>query len=81
MLDVLGPGHVADVDEAVDAFFNFDERTEIGQLSDASFDYASDAVTFYTAAGSSRACDRRYRCGFACAAPPFLSARTSREVG
>ena len=29
VFDVGGPRHVRDVDEAVDAFFNFNERTEI----------------------------------------------------
>ncbi len=32
--DLAGPRHVADVQQAVDAFFEFDERTVVGEVAD-----------------------------------------------
>ena len=38
MLDARGPAQVADVDEAVDSVFDFDEGAELGEIADAAFD-------------------------------------------
>src|SRR5271166_529819 len=38
MLHPLGPAQVADVDQPVYAFFNFDESSEIGQVADPALD-------------------------------------------
>ncbi len=35
MLYALCPAQIADVDQAVNAFFNFDECAEVGQVTDA----------------------------------------------
>src|ERR1700685_926611 len=37
MLHAFGPTQVADVDQSVDAIFDFDERAEVGQVADATF--------------------------------------------
>src|ERR1019366_6309283 len=37
VLHALGPAQVADVDQPVDAVFDFDERTEVGQVADFAF--------------------------------------------
>ncbi len=44
MLDAFDPRHVGDVDQAVDAFFDFDEGAEIGEFAQAAFDDRADAV-------------------------------------
>src|ERR1700694_2886608 len=44
MFYALGPGEIRDVDETVDAFFDFDEHTEVGELADAALDHRADAV-------------------------------------
>src|SRR6476660_3833925 len=38
MLYALGPAQIADVNQAVDAFFDLDESTEVGQVTDTAFD-------------------------------------------
>ena len=42
MLDALGPAQVADVDQAVDAVFNLDERAEVGEVANLAFHHRSD---------------------------------------
>ena len=42
MLHALGPAQVADVDQAVDAVFDFDEGAEVGEVAHASFDRHAD---------------------------------------
>jgi hypothetical protein len=37
MLHPLGPAQVADMDQAIDAVLDFDERAEIGQVAYAAF--------------------------------------------
>ena len=37
MLDALGPGQIADVNQAVDAVFDFDEGAEVGHVANAAF--------------------------------------------
>src|SRR3954470_7040617 len=44
MLHALGPAHVADVDQSVDAVFDLDERTELGEVADLAFDSRADGV-------------------------------------
>ena len=44
MLDALGPGQVGNVNQAVDALFNFDECAEIGHIADPAFHHRADAV-------------------------------------
>src|SRR5258706_844367 len=44
MLHEMGPAQVADVDQAVDAFFDFDEDAEVGHVADAAFDGGSHRV-------------------------------------
>jgi hypothetical protein len=44
MLDALGPTHVGNVDQAVDAFLDLDEGAEIGELANAAFHHRADAV-------------------------------------
>src|SRR6185437_15215524 len=44
MLDALGPGEVADVDEAVDAVLDFDEGAEVGKVADAALDDSTGGV-------------------------------------
>ena len=36
ILDAPGPGNIADVDQAVEAFLDFEERAEFGQVADLS---------------------------------------------
>ena len=38
MLHALGPAEIADVDQAVDAVFDLDERAEVGEVADPAFD-------------------------------------------
>ena len=44
VLHPLGPGHVGDVDEAVDALLDLDERAEIGEVADAADDLRADRI-------------------------------------
>ena len=44
MIDLAGPGNVRDVDHAVDAFFEFHERTVGGQVADRALDLVPDHV-------------------------------------
>ena len=37
MLHALGPAQVADVHQAVDAIFDFDEGSEVGEVADTAF--------------------------------------------
>src|SRR5260370_33632926 len=46
MLDALGPAHVADVDQAFHALFDFDERAEIGEVADAAIDDGAHWIFF-----------------------------------
>src|SRR5262245_12623795 len=45
MFDALGPRDVGDMNEAVNAVLNLDERAKIGQVADAAFDSGPDAIT------------------------------------
>ena len=42
VVDLAGPGHVGDVDHAVDAFFQFDEGAVGGHVADLALDLAAD---------------------------------------
>ena len=42
MFHALGPAQIADVDQAVDAVFDFDEGSEVGEIANASFDRHAD---------------------------------------
>src|SRR5271157_559881 len=42
MLHALGPAQIADVDQAVDAVFDFNEGAEVGQVANAAFDRHAD---------------------------------------
>ena len=42
MADLARPRHVGDVQQAVDAFFQLDERTVVGQVADLALDHAVD---------------------------------------
>src|SRR5579871_1716431 len=42
MLHALGPAEVGDVNQAVDAIFDFDECTEVGKVANAAFDGHAD---------------------------------------
>ena len=44
MLDVLGPGEIRDVNQAVHAFLDLEKRAEIGELAHSPLDYRADAV-------------------------------------
>ena len=44
MLHALGPTQIADVNQAVDALFDLDERAEVGQVANPAFDRRSDWV-------------------------------------
>ena len=44
MLHALGPGHLADVDQAFDALFQFDECAVVGDADDASADVRADRI-------------------------------------
>ncbi len=44
VLDPLGPGHVGDVDQAVDARLDLDEGPEAGQVADLALDAGADRV-------------------------------------
>ena len=44
MLDALGPGHIGDVNEAVDAGLDFDERAERGQVANLAVDTRANRV-------------------------------------
>ncbi len=45
MLDTLRPAHVGDVYEAVNAFFDLDKRTEVGEISDSPVHPGTDRIT------------------------------------
>ena len=47
MADLLRPRHVRNVQQTVDAFFEFDERTVVGQVADLSVDLFSDRVLVF----------------------------------
>ena len=44
MVDLAGPGEVAHVDHAVEAFFQFHKRTVAGEVADLAVDLAADGV-------------------------------------
>src|ERR1700722_19004010 len=44
VLDALGPAQVGDMDEAVNAIFDFNECAEVGEVADAALDDGSDWV-------------------------------------
>jgi hypothetical protein len=44
VLDALGPAQVGDVDEAVDAVFDLDEGSEVGEVADATLDDGAGGV-------------------------------------
>src|SRR6185436_17047164 len=44
VLDPLGPRHVADVDQAVDAFLDLDEDPEVGDVADVALDHGARRV-------------------------------------
>ena len=46
MLDLLGPGQVADVDQSVHAFLKFHEYTEVGEVADCSGMAGVDGIFF-----------------------------------
>src|SRR5579863_5732542 len=46
MLDALGPAQVRDMDEAVDAIFDFDEGAEVGEIAHAAFDDCAHGIFF-----------------------------------
>src|SRR5579864_1187901 len=45
MLHALGPGHLADMDQAFNALFEFDESSVVGDADDASGDMCADRIT------------------------------------
>src|SRR5215472_2460868 len=45
MLHPLGPRQIGNVNQPVNALFDFDESAEIGELSYAAFDNGADGVT------------------------------------
>ena len=44
VVDLAGPGHVGDVDHAVDAFFQLHERAVGGEVADRALDGGADRV-------------------------------------
>src|SRR5690606_6665812 len=44
VLHALGPAHVADVDQAVDAFLDLDEDTEVRDVADVALDHRTRRV-------------------------------------
>ena len=44
MADLAGPRHVADVQQAVDAFFDLDERAVVGEVAHRAFDHRARRV-------------------------------------
>ena len=44
VVDLAGPGHVGDVDHAVDAFFEFDEGAVAGEVADLALDVGAGRV-------------------------------------
>ena len=46
ILDALGPADVADVDEAIEAIFDFDERAEFGDVADFAGDDGAERIFF-----------------------------------
>src|SRR5207248_2541834 len=45
MLDALCPAQVGDMDEAVDAIFDFDEGAEVSKITNATLDNGSGRIT------------------------------------
>src|SRR6185437_3413058 len=46
MLDALGPAHIADVDQALHALLDFDERAKIGEVADLAGHQRADRIFF-----------------------------------
>src|SRR5581483_2479947 len=46
MFHSLGPAQVADVNQAIDSFFNFDEGAEVGQVANAPLDACAYGIFF-----------------------------------
>ena len=44
VLDLLGPGHLGDVDQALDALLELDERAVVGEAHDLALDARADRV-------------------------------------
>ena len=44
MIDLARPGHVGDVDHAVDAFLQFDEGAVAGEVADLALDLGADGI-------------------------------------
>ena len=44
MLDALGPTQVGNVDKAIDAVFNFNKGTKVGQVSHAAFHRSTNGI-------------------------------------
>ena len=65
VLDALGPAEVRDVDEAVDAVFNLDEGSEVGEVADAALDDGAGGVLVLKLPprGCPGAASCRARCG------------------
>ena len=45
MIDLAGPGHIGDMDKAVDAVFQFHKGAVNGEVADHAFDLAADWIT------------------------------------
>src|SRR5262249_37778073 len=44
VLDALSPGHIRNVDEAIDAFFQSDKRPKVRQITDFALDFTPDRI-------------------------------------
>ena len=44
MLDALGPAQIADVNQPVNAVFNFDESAKVSQVANAAFNRRADRI-------------------------------------
>ena len=47
MIDLARPGNVGDVDHAVDAFFQFDERAVAGEVANLAFDLGAGGILLH----------------------------------
>ena len=47
VIDLSGPRHIGDMDHAIDAFFEFDERTVSGEVADRALDLATELVAVF----------------------------------
>ena len=47
MLNLLGPREVADVNQAVNAFFEFNEYTKVGEVANLSSMLAANRILFF----------------------------------